>query len=57
MERFLASKTFAPVNWPREFKGEYLSLLQQFVYDKGSLMQDTLDTKLSEQHHYHRYGN
>ena len=49
MERFLSSKTFASVNWPSEFRDDYLPLLQQFVYNEGSIMQATLETEIVTQ--------
>ena len=47
MHKFSASKAYAPINWPKEFSGEYLPLLQRFVYHKGSLMQKNVETELS----------
>ena len=49
MHRFLDSKTYAPIFWPKEFASEYLPLLQHFTYKKGSLMQTTLETELTMQ--------
>ena len=48
MHRFLDSKSYAAFNWPKEFSDEYLTLLQKFSYNKGSLQQTTLETQLSQ---------
>ena len=45
--RFLDSKAYAPSKWPAEFRGEYLPLLERFLYSKGSLMQRTVETEFS----------
>ena len=42
--RFLESKLYAPGNWPSQFVEEYLPLLKGFDYNKGSLMQTTLNS-------------
>ena len=42
--RFLETKLYyAPDNWPSEFAQEYLSLLKRFDYNKGSLMQTSIN--------------
>ncbi len=46
MKRFLDSKDYAPHNWPKEFVDDYLPLLSHHVYNKGSLMQSSLETEL-----------
>ena len=46
--RYLDSKIYAPMNWPNQYVDEYLPLLHQFRYDKGSLQQDTMETNLSK---------
>lgn len=45
--RFLDSKLYAPINWPIEYVGEYLPLLNCFDYQKGSLMQATVETEIT----------
>ena len=50
MRRFLDSKTYAPCNWPSEYKEEFLSVLEQFNYQKGSLQQTSLNDTLKEIH-------
>ena len=42
--RFLDSKSYVPTNWPDEFKKEYLPLIERFHYNKGSLMQNNIET-------------
>ena len=37
--RFLDSKSYAPVNWPVEFREEFYPVIKQFSYSKGSLIQ------------------
>ena len=49
MRRFLDSKAYSPVYWPNEYVSEYLSVLRPFAYNKGSLMQTTLEAELSAQ--------
>ena len=44
---FLDSKSYVPTNWPDEFKKEYLPLIERFNYNKGSLMQNNIETALS----------
>ena len=44
MRKFLDSKIYAPCNWPFEHVDEYLPLLKQFCYQKGSLQQSTIET-------------
>ena len=46
--RFLDSKSYASINCPEEFKKEYLPLIEQFHYNKGSLMQSNIETALSD---------
>ena len=46
--RFLENKLYAPNNWPTEFIEEYLPLLKHFEYNKGSLMQSSLNYDLTE---------
>lgn len=49
MRRFLDSKIYAPIYWPKEFTNEYLPLLQRSIYQKGSLMQAAIETEMSSQ--------
>ena len=44
--RFLDSRVFSPGNWPVEFSQEYFSFIENFIYKKGSLMQQTMETVL-----------
>ena len=37
--RFLNSKSYAPVNWPVEFREEFYPVIKRFSYSKGSLIQ------------------
>lgn len=37
--RFLDSKSYAPVNWPVEFREEFYPVIKRFSYNKGSLIQ------------------
>ena len=46
--RFLDIKSYAPTNWPEEFKKEYLPLIERSHYNKGSLMQNNIETALSD---------
>lgn len=48
MRRFLESKLFAHEHWPVEYVEEYLPLLKQFHYNKGSLIQTTLEYRRIE---------
>lgn len=52
MHKFLDSKTFLPIYWPQEFAEEYLPLLQDSIYQKGSLMQTNLETEIPSSHEY-----
>lgn len=45
--RFLDSKLYAPMHWPGEFVREFFPLLKVCNYQKGSLMQATLETEIS----------
>ena len=45
MRRFLDSKDYAPHNWPEEFFEGYLPLLKHHIYNKGSLMQTSVETE------------
>ena len=46
-QRFLNSKVYAPLNWPQEYADEFLPLLQQHEYNRGSLMQRTVESDLA----------
>ena len=48
MRRFLDSKMFAPCNRPEEFRHEFLPVLAQFKYQKGSLQQSSLSDGVLE---------
>ena len=43
MRRFLESRLYAITNWPAEFIDEYLPLLKNFDYNKGSLNQSSFN--------------
>ena len=43
--RFLDSRVYSPVNWPAEFSEEYYPVIRTFLYNKGSLMQKTVETE------------
>lgn len=44
MRRFLDYRLFGVHNWPQEFHSEYLPLLQECNYNKGSLNQTTFES-------------
>ena len=46
--RYLESKVYAPINWPKKYADEYLPFLHSFQYNKGSLKQDTIAAELAE---------
>ena len=46
MRHFSEGKIYAPENWPVDFTQEYLTLLQRFNYNKGALMQTTLENEI-----------
>lgn len=41
--RFLDYKDFAPFNWPTDFHDDFFPLLKQCQYNRGSLMQGTIE--------------
>lgn len=43
--RFLDSKVYSAINWPSEFSEEYFPVIRNFLYNKGSLMQKTVETE------------
>lgn len=45
--RFFASNTYAPYNWPAEFVDDFFPILQGFSYQRGDLMQVTLEAEIS----------
>lgn len=42
--KFLNYKSYAPLNWPRQFSQEYLPMLQRFSYNK---VQENIDSELT----------
>ena len=48
-QRFLDSKIYAPHNWPKEYVDEFLPLLHRYDYNKGSLMQTSLQNDLRKE--------
>ena len=46
--RLMESKLYAADNWPSEYANEYLTLLKRFDYNKGSLMQTSLNDDAGE---------
>ena len=44
MRRFLDSRSYAPSNGPDEYKKDFLSVLEQFHYNKRSLVRTTFET-------------
>lgn len=57
-QRFLNSKKYAPINWPAEYLDEYFPFLNHFSYNKGSLLQENIESEITSDthvHHYHLY--
>lgn len=50
MQHFTNGRRYSPYNWPREYVDEFLPVLENFRYDKGSLQQTTLETTLHGLH-------
>ena len=46
MRKYLNETEYASQNWPQEYKDEFLSLLQNYKYNKGSLMANNLEMAL-----------
>ena len=47
MRRFVSSHTYSTLNWPQEFKTDFVPVLSKCShYCKGSLMQETLESRL-----------
>ena len=46
VRRFLESRLYAITNWPAEFIDEYLPLLKNFDYNKGSLNQSSFNNQV-----------
>ncbi len=48
MERFLDMSAYIPSKWPSEYVNEFLPVLEQFKYQQGSLLQNTVETAASD---------
>ncbi len=48
MERFLDMSAYIPSKWPSEYVNEFLPILEQFKYQQGSLLQNTVETAASD---------
>lgn len=46
MHNFLDSLLFSSCNWPQEYIEDFLPILEEFKYHKGSLQQSTLETTI-----------
>ena len=46
MRKYLNETEYASQNWPQEYKDEFLSLLQNYKYNKGFLMPNNLEMAL-----------